>query len=162
MQQGFCPLVAAAILASAALAFQQGGSGNDPHHHELDQRGNQGMGFTQDKTTHHFLLRQDGGVILVTANSPGDKVSIEHIRMHLNHLRESFQSGDFQIPGFVHDQIPPGVPTMTRLKNEIHYRYDQIAKGGRVVISSNNPEAVSAVQDFLRFQITEHKTGDPK
>jgi hypothetical protein len=69
----------------------------------MDHRGNQGMGFAQDKTTHHFLLDKDGGTIQVAANSGDDKASIEHIRMHLEHIRTAFQSGDFNIPGFVHD-----------------------------------------------------------
>jgi len=80
--------------------------------------------------------------------------------MHLGHIRAAFQSGDFNIPGFVHDQTPPGVPAMIKLKDQIHYSYEAIAQGGRVVISSKNAEAVEAVQSFLRFQIIEHKTGD--
>lgn len=130
------------------------------HDHDLMQRGNQGMGFAQDKTTHHFLLRKDGGAIQVTANSADDKASIEHIRMHLEHISRAFKAGDFNIPGFVHDQTPPGVPMMINLKNEIHYKYEEIAQGGRVSISSANADAIAAVQEFLRFQITEHKTGD--
>ncbi|HET7872604.1 MAG TPA: hypothetical protein VFL42_08840 [Terriglobales bacterium] len=35
-----------------------------------------------------------------------------------------------------------------------------MANGGSVVIQSGNTEAVRAIQDFLRFQIKEHKTGD--
>jgi hypothetical protein len=130
------------------------------HDHELEHRGNQGMGFAQDKTTHHFLLSKNGGAIQVTANSSDDKTSIEQIRMHLKHISHAFQSGDFDIPMFVHDQTPPGVPAMTRLKDQIHYKFEETANGGRVVISSQNPEAVAAVQEFLRFQIKEHKTGD--
>lgn len=128
--------------------------------HELDQRGDQGMGFAQDKTTHHFLLRQDGGAIQVTANSSTDKSSREEIQMHLRHITKAFQSGDFNIPMFVHDQTPPGVPVMTKLKDQIKYRYEPAENGGRVVISSDNAEAVKAVHEFLKFQITEHKTGD--
>lgn len=126
----------------------------------MERRGNQGMSFALDKTTHHFLLYKDGGAIQVTANSGDDKASTDHIRMHLGHIRSAFKSGDFDIPVFVHDQTPPGVPTMTRLKGQIHYRYEDIANGGRVTISSANPEAVEAVHSFLRFQITEHATGD--
>lgn len=80
--------------------------------------------------------------------------------MHLGHIRAAFQAGDFNIPGFVHDQTPPGVPVMINLKDQIHYRYEEITHGGRVLISSKNAEAIKAVQSFLRFQITEHKTGD--
>lgn len=145
------------LLAMAILASAQAPS---DHHHDMEMRGNEGMGFDQGKTTHHFLINKNGGAIQVTANAGADTASIEHIRMHLGHIRNAFKSGDFNIPGFVHDQTPPGVPTMTKLKGQIQYRYEQIANGGRVTISSKNPEAVAAVQDFLRFQITEHKTGD--
>ena len=149
------PLFAIFVLA-ALTGFAQ----TDHARHDMEDRGNQGMGFAQDKTTHHFLLRKDGGTIQVTANSGDDKASIEHIRMHLEHIRAAFQSGDFNIPGFVHDQTPPGVPAMIKLKDQIHYGFEEIAQGGRVVISTKNAKAVDAVQSFLRFQITEHKTGD--
>lgn len=147
-------LLTVAIIASAQTPTHHA-------HHDMEHRGNQGMGFDQDKTTHHFLLRKDGGAIQVTANSPDDKASIDHIRMHLEHIRGAFQSGDFNIPGFVHDQTPPGVPIMIKLKKQINYSYGEIANGGRVTISSANPQAVEAVHSFLRFQIAEHKTGDP-
>ena len=147
----------AALLLPAAVVAQQDHS----KHGEMEHRGNQGMGFDQQKTTHHFVLRKDGGAIQVTAKSAGDKDSLEEIRMHLQHIRRAFQSGEFNIPMFVHDQTPPGVPEMTKLKGEIRYKYEPIENGGRVLISSRNPEAVAAVHDFLKFQITEHQTGDP-
>jgi hypothetical protein len=80
--------------------------------------------------------------------------------MHLKHIARAFQAGDFNIPMFVHDQTPPGVPAMQNLKGAITYKYEDTDKGGRVVIWSKNADAVSAVQEFLRFQIKEHKTGD--
>jgi hypothetical protein len=139
---------------------QAASAGHDHAKHELDKRSNQGMGFAQEKTTHRFLLRKDGGVIQVTANSADDKTSREEIEMHLHHIAQAFQSGDFNIPMFVHDQTPPGVATMTKLKDQIHYKYETTENGGRVVISSANGEAVKAIHEFLKFQITEHKTGD--
>ena len=150
-----------AILALALMVSAQTTATKEDHgHHDMEQRGNKGMGFTQDKTTHHFLLNKNGGAIQVTANSGDDKANLNHIRMHLGHIRAAFKSGDFNIPGFVHDQTPPGVPAMVKLKDQIHYTYEDIANGGRVTISSANHEAVEAVHNFLRFQITEHKTGD--
>jgi len=138
---------------------QAASSAHDHAKREMDKRGDRGMGFAQDKTTHHFLLHQDGGAIQVTANSADDKTSREEIQMHLRHIAQAFQSGDFNIPMFVHDQTPPGVATMTKLKDQIHYRYESAENGGRVVISSANTEAVAAIHEFLRFQITEHQTG---
>jgi hypothetical protein len=139
---------------------EQHQANSSQHDHAMNQRGDQGMGFAQDKTTHHFLLSNDGGVIQVTANSADDQASIDQIRMHLKHIARAFQAGDFNIPMFVHDQTPPGVPAMQNLKGAITYKYEDTDKGGRVVIWSKNADAVSAVQEFLRFQIKEHKTGD--
>jgi hypothetical protein len=105
-------------------------------------------------------LHKDGGAIQVTANSADDKTSNEEIQMHLRHIAHAFKSGEFNIPMFVHDQTPPGVDTMTKLKDKIHYKYEAAENGGRAVISSTNADAVAAIHEFLKFQITEHKTGD--
>lgn len=126
----------------------------------LEQRGNQGMGFDQQKITHHFLLTKDGGIIQVTANSADDTTSVDQIRMHLEHIAGAFASGDFDIPIFVHDQTPPGVPVLKRLRKKLAYKVELMNGGGRVVIHTANLKALHALWDFLRFQITEHKTGD--
>ena len=119
------------------------------------------MGFDQEKITHHFLLTKDGGVIQVTAKAPDDKTSIDQIRMHLEHIAGAFSSGDFDIPMFVHDQTPPGVPVLKRLRKKLAYKVEFMDGGGRVAIHTADPKALHALWDFLRFQITEHKTGDP-
>src|SRR6266705_4594998 len=113
-------------------------SGQQDHskHGEMEKRGDQGMGFAQGKTTHHFLLRKDGGAIQVTTNSAGNKASKDEIQMHLHHIAQAFKSGEFNIPMFVHDQTPPGVATMTKLKDQIKYKYEAADNGGQVVISS--------------------------
>jgi hypothetical protein len=158
-------MCAALVVAVTAMAQDQNTAPASRTEHSrhagMEHRGNQGMGFDQQKTRHHFLLRKNGGVIQVTARSAGDKASVEEIRMHLQHIRRAFQSGEFNIPMFVHDQAPPGVAVMTRLKDRIRYQYEALENGGRVLIHSNDPEAVAALHEFLKFQITEHRTGDP-
>ena len=51
---------------------------------------------------------------------------------------------------------------MKRLAAEIKYTYESAPRGGRVRIQTRNPEALSAVHEFLKFQIREHKTRDPE
>jgi hypothetical protein len=131
-------------------------------HSQMNQRGEKGMGFSQSVTTHHFFLQPDGGAIQVQANDPADSASRDEIRMHLAHIARSFQTGDFDIPMFVHDTVPPGVPEMKRLQNQIQYAFEERKTGGRVIITSANKDAVAAIHNFLRFQIEEHKTGDPE
>jgi hypothetical protein len=126
----------------------------------MNERGEKGMGFPQTATTHHFLLKADGGVILVEANDAADAASRDNIRMHLSHIAKAFASGDFAIPLFVHDTVLPGVPAMKQLTGKIRYTFEETPVGARVVIATTDPAALTAVQQFLRFQIAEHRTGD--
>ncbi len=130
-------------------------------HSQMNERAEKGMGFSQTATTHHFFLNSSGGVIQVEANDTADASDRSNIRMHLEHIAKSFQNGDFDIPMFVHDTVPPGVPEMKKLREDIHYSFEETATGGRVVISSSDTDALGAIHRFLRFQIEEHKTGDP-
>jgi hypothetical protein len=134
-------------------------------HHEatasaMNERGEKGMRFSQTATTHHFLLKSDGGAIQVEANDPADTTSRDNIRMHLSHIAKAFSSGDFEIPMFVHDTVPPGVPVMKQMSGKISYKFKETPAGGRVVITTADLNALAAIQEFLRFQIAEHKTGD--
>ena len=149
----------AAMMTGAAVAFAQVKPAAD-HHAAVNSRGDHAMGFSHEKTTHHFRLLKDGGAIEVTSDDPKDTDSRDQIRAHLKHIAASFAAGNFEMPMFIHDQVPPGVPVMKRLKSQIKYEVENIAAGGRVRISSANPEAVKAVREFLRFQITDHQTGD--
>lgn len=134
--------------------------GAQSHQAVVESHGDQAMGFPHDRTTHHFRMSADGGAIEVTVNDPTDKANTQAIRSHLSHIAMMFSHGDFSTPMFIHDGIPPGVTTMTLMKSAIHYTYEEMPTGGRVAIKSDDPVAVAAIHDFLRFQIKEHQTGD--
>lgn len=131
----------------------------DPHA-QMNERGEKGMGFSQTATTHHFVLNSSGGVIQVEVNDPVDVANRSNVRMHLGHIARAFQDGDFDIPMFVHDTVPPGMLEMKQMRSNIHYSFEETPNGGRVVIFAADKEAVAAIHRFLRFQIEEHKTGD--
>jgi hypothetical protein len=156
-------LISSALIMSVAFlpsASNAQDTTKHEHHHDMTSRGDSAMGFDAAKTTHHFLQNSSGGTIVVTANDPADTASRDAIQHHLQHIAQRFKDGDFDIPMLVHDQVPPGVPVMKRLKAEISYQYVATDRGGRVDISTKNPEALTAIHDFLRFQIQEHHTGD--
>jgi hypothetical protein len=154
------------FLAAMLLAGSYATATECPMHKEhqnagMVERGNHAMGFDQNKTTHHFLLKDDGGIIRVEANDPQDQESRDAIRGHLSHIAVLFSKGDFDIPMFVHDRMPDGVPVMKELKDAITYKYEDMENGGMVNLRSQNADAVKAIHQFLRFQIQDHKTGDP-
>ncbi len=134
---------------------------HEKHMAELKERGGRAMGFDQDKTTHRFRLMRDGGAIEAEANDVNDVASRDQIRRHLELITKLFAEGDFSKPFAVHAQIPPGVDVLNRLKAAISYSFEETEKGGRVRITTADSAALKAVHDFLRFQITDHQTGDP-
>jgi hypothetical protein len=118
------------------------------------------MGFSHEKTTHHFELRKDGGSIEVRADDAKDTESRDQIRSHFQHIRQMFANGDFNVPMLVHERDVPGTTVMSRLKGELHYELQQTDQGARIVITADTKAAREAVHEFLRFQIADHKTGD--
>ena len=130
------------------------------HQADVEKHGDEAMGFPHDKTTHHFRLYSDGGAIEVTVNDPKDSQNMQAIRSHLTHIVAMFSQGDFSIPMFVHDEVPPGIPVMKEKRAEIAYSFEELSTGGRVRIKTTNPDALKAVHEFLRFQIGDHHTGD--
>jgi hypothetical protein len=130
------------------------------HRADVEKHGDDAMGLPHDKTTHHFRLYSDGGAIEVTINDSKDSQNLEAIRSHLTHIVTMFSNGDFSIPMFIHDQVPPGEPTMKEKRAEISYTFEELPEGGRVRIKTANRDALKAIHEFLRFQIADHHTGD--
>ncbi|MGA7916557.1 MAG: hypothetical protein WCA00_15085 [Candidatus Acidiferrales bacterium] len=157
------------ILALAAVSLLCAGQNqNAPQdktteqHCAMMQRGDQAMGFSHENSTHHILLYKDGGAIEVTANQASDTATRDAIRQHLQHIAKMFSVGNFDVPAFIHGQNPPGTAVMKSHADQIAYRYEEIARGARVRITTTEPEALSAVHAFLRYQITDHQTNDPQ
>jgi hypothetical protein len=152
----FVLTVALVLIAVSLVTAQQ----DLDQHHQMNQHGAQVMGFDQEKTTHHFYLYADGGAIDVAVNDASDKTNLDAIRAHLPHIATMFSHGNFDAPMLVHDTNVPGTVEMAKLKDRINYKYAQTSKGGRVIIIATDAEALKAVHAFLKFQITDHKTGD--
>lgn len=126
----------------------------------LKKRGADAMGFDQDATAHHFRLTATGGSIEVTVKDHADEKTIAAIRSHLQSIANEFQAGHFGKPFQTHGEIPPGVVEMKTRTHSIAYRYEDLPQGGVVRIRTSDARALDAVHAFLRYQITEHRTGD--
>jgi hypothetical protein len=148
LQEADCPMHAQHQAAAAPAAG-------------IDSRGDRTMGFEHTRTTHHFLLADNGGTIQVEADDPADTGSRDAIRHHLASVAEAFSKGDFASPFAIHDLVLPGVPEMQHLKAAIQYRFEETERGGRVRITTSEPEGLTAIHSFLRAQIEDHRTGDP-
>ena len=120
------------------------------------------MGFDQDRTTHHFLLYEDGGAIDVSVKDKADTKNRDAIRSHLPHIAMMFGEGDFNVPMLVHEtKDVPGAKELAQLTGKLSYGYVETPSGGRVDIVTTDRAALDALHKFLKYQIAEHKTGDP-
>jgi hypothetical protein len=135
---------------------------SDDHASGVDARGDHAMGFSHEKSAHHFRLLSDGGAIEVVANEPDDRATRDEIRAHLSHIAQMFTEGDFQLPMFIHDKVPPGVTVMESKRAAISYTFEPTPTGGRVRIATADKDALGAIHQFLAFQIDDHRTGDSK
>jgi len=159
--------IVATIIVAGSMACAQQSQPADPQKSKHDsmesmnERGDKVMGFDHNKTTHHFLLKNNGGVIQIEANEKTDTASRDEIRQHMRHIAMMFAEGNFSAPMLIHEQNPPGAEVMKQLQSEIKYEFGENERGAFIRISTDNAAAVKAVHDFLRFQIREHMTGDP-
>jgi len=160
--------VAVALLLAPQHPSMPNGMSHEEHLNQMEKdealkkRGAESMGFDQDATTHHFKLAPSGGSIEITVKNEKDEAMLAAVRSHLRSIAADFSGGDFDKPFQTHAEVPPGVPEMQERRQKITYRYEDLPQGGAVRIDTKDPQALNAVHAFLRYQITEHKTGDPK
>lgn len=151
--------IAFAVAALLACAGHDDNAAPDTAFAALQQRGETAMGVDQYTSQHVFEPLTDGGRI-VLQRKESDSVGEATIRAHMRAISASFTKGDFAIPGFVHATgNVPGTAVMQRLKTEISYTPRDLRNGAEVVISTRNPEAVSAIHEFLAFQRMDHRAG---
>jgi hypothetical protein len=154
------PVLLLAVFPALAPSQQAQQPQSNKRTEDVVKRGEHVMGFSHETTTHHFRLFKDGGEIVVTANDPKDRASIDQIRSHLRHIAKMFSAGNFNAPMIIHDTNPPGVATMARLKEQIQYEFSETDRGARVRLVTASSETTDAVHAFLLFQIVDHQTGD--
>jgi hypothetical protein len=134
-------------------------SGDAKHGAAVDSR-HDSLVMSHEVTSHSFRLFADGGAIELRANDSKDSATVASVRTHLHGIASEFTNKDFKTPTFVHGYTPDGVKQMERLHASINYRYEDVDSGARIRMTTHNPEALSAIHDFLRFQVIEHRTAN--
>jgi hypothetical protein len=152
-------LTAFAIASVLACGGRDDNAAPDTAFVSLQQRGETAMGVNQYTSQHVFEPLADGGRIVLQRKKT-DSGGEAAIRAHMRVISTSFSKGDFAVPGFVHATgNVPGTAMMQRLRAEISYTPRDLPRGAEVVISTRNPEAVSAIHEFLAFQLMDHRAG---
>jgi hypothetical protein len=122
----------------------------------VQARGEVAMGVNQYTSQHVFEPLPDGGRIELQRDVD-DSAGTSQIRRHMRQIAARFAGGDFQLPGFVHAQSVPGTDVMAARRSAIHYRVEDLPRGGALVLRSEDPSAVRAIHEFLAFQRQDHR-----
>jgi hypothetical protein len=122
----------------------------------VQARGQAVMGVDQYTSQHVFEDLPDGGRVVLERDAAGDSVGIATIRAHMRDIARRFASGDFALPGVVHDRAVPGTDVMAARQNAILYAAVDRPRGGELRIVSEDSVAIAAIHQFLVFQRMDH------
>ena len=98
-----------------------------------------------ERSSKRILLDKQGGTIEIQTTHPDDKQTRDAVRQQ---LQEEARNG-----------IALDSPTVQQHMKEIRYRYENTPRGGRIRITARSREALVAIQDFLRSQMSNSARG---
>ena len=150
---------AVAFMLTLAACGRQGDSGArqaDTAFAAMQVRGQMVMGVDQYASAHVFEDLEDGGRIVLDADSASDTAGIAAIRHHMRDIAAAFRAGDFARPFEVHAQVVPGTAVMAARRTRITYEASDRPRGAEVRLRTADPAAVTAIRAFLAFQRTAH------
>lgn len=151
-------LVLIGILLVANLAAAQAAPAANPE--DTSARFSRALGVPLDKVTLHFYLVKNGGVVELSAKDTADAATIAALQKYLQSQKDLWEKGKETAVTDVHMRAPESAATMRKLRNEITFYMAKTDNGGVLRMFSINEQARAAIQDYLRFEIGEHKTGD--
>ncbi len=147
-----------AFLVLGALASAQAAP-QDPMD-ALNARFSRVLGVSVEKVVLHFYLVKNGGVIDLTAKDPKDSITVNAIQKYLQNQKELWEKGKESAVTHIHERPPEAAATMRKLRNDITFYTAKTDAGAVLRMFSINDQARGAIQDYLKFEIAEHKTGD--
>jgi hypothetical protein len=126
---------------------------------DVNARFSRSLGVSLDKIVLHFYLVKNGGVVEITAKDPGDTATVTAIQKYLQTQKELWEKGKDPVTE-IHGKAPDSAAVMRKLRNDITFYMAKTDEGAVLRMFSINDQARGAIQDYLKFEIAEHKTGD--
>jgi hypothetical protein len=122
----------------------------------VQARGQAVMGVDQYTSQHVFEDLPDGGRVVLERDDPSDSLGIATIRTHMHDIARRFATGDFALPGVVHDREVPGTDVMAARREGITYTEVDRPRGAELRIVTRDSVSITAIHQFLAFQRMDH------
>ncbi|MBE1489607.1 aspartate carbamoyltransferase [Plantactinospora soyae] len=154
-------IVAATGIALVSAGCADGGAPGTPtatadRQSQVAERGESVMPFDLDRTTHHFVKTDGGGVQTVVADNPRDAGQVDLVREHLRQEADSFRRGDFSDPANIHGGQMPGLAVLRDSAGKITIGYETTADGARITYTASDPAIVTALHAWFDAQVGDH------
>jgi len=127
----------------------------------LLSRVNKVSGFDSERVVRHFYILKNGGAIEVSAKDPNDEATVKAVQVYLKKESDLWTKGNFENQTAIYGRLPEGTPQLKKMRDEVTFEAVREDNGGVLRMFTVNPQARSAIYDYLRFQIDQLKTGDP-
>ncbi len=142
------------IVFSALVLVACSGTGA-ARHAEIAAKGAMVMPFDLERTTHIFEKQALGGLQQVISDD-GDSEQVMLIREHLKEEAERFQKGDFHDPAMIHGENMAGLHELTTRSGELTIAYAELAEGGQITYTAEDPELIAAIHAWFEQQLADH------
>ena len=118
-------------------------------------------GFDSERVVRHFYLLKNGGAIEVVAKDPKDETTVKAVQTYLKKESDSWTKGNFENVNAMYGKLPEGTPELKKLRDSVTFAAVPEESGGVLRLLTVNPQAKSAIHEYLKYQIDQFKSGDP-
>ncbi len=113
--------------------------------------------YATDQALEEFSKTVHGGVMHVVAKSANDANQIRLIQDYLRQTAEAFGNGDFSSTEKMHGADMPGLQQLKTAKtDDIRFEYKTLPNGAQIHFSTEYPQFVQALHEWLDAQIKDH------
>lgn len=141
------------FFATSALAEE---NVNPQRKEGVEQRRQELVPYNADQALETFSKTVHGGVLHVVTKSDNPE-QVKLIQDYVRQLAEEFRKGDFSSTMRMHGADMPGLQQLKTAKtDDIRYEYKELSNGAQIHFSTEYPQFVQALHEWLEAQAQDH------
>ncbi|MBL1263356.1 aspartate carbamoyltransferase [Candidatus Methylomicrobium oryzae] len=148
-------LISMGLLFFAASAFAEENAAPQ-RREDVEQRRQELVPYNPAQALETFSKTVHGGVLHVVTKSDNPE-QVKLIQGHLKEMAEEFRKGDFSSTMRMHGPEMPGLQQLkTAPTDDIRYEYKPLTNGAQIHFSTEYPQYVQALHEWLDAQAKDH------
>lgn len=148
-------LISMGLLFFATPAFAEENAAPQ-RREDVEQRRQELVPYNSAQALETFSKTVHGGVLHVVAKADNPE-QVELIQSHLKKMAEEFRKGGFSSTMRMHGPDMPGLQQLkTAPADDIRYEYKPLPNGAQIHFSTEYPQYVQALHEWLDAQAKDH------